>query len=246
MSLFTGKTVLIADSHLSGEEEEKRLFFRMLEKIRKDAPERLVFLGDIFELWIALPGYETPLQKEFLSFCKEAKKEFPISFVEGNHEFYVKYNCKKAFTCVHDRILPMGEDALLIHGDTVNKADWKYASLRILIRNCVTSFLLRLLSLTWGVETADRIRLILKPTNKTWKTRFPEEAFAASLEKLPEKKRGKTIFTGHFHSYNHLTVNGTEIHTIPAWDMEKALIGLWDGREKKLEILSLQERGELN
>lgn len=242
---FAGKTIFIADSHLTEREEECALFFRMLDSFRKDPPAALVFLGDIFELWIALGGYETPLQRKFRAFCREAGASFPVYFIEGNHEFFPSSTCRKDFSFVDAGSLPFGKNALLIHGDTVNRADWKYASLRILTRNPVSRLLLRLFALCGGGKLVHKIRLLLKPTNKTYKTRFPREEFAAFLESLSGKKKVKTLFTGHFHSCHFLESSGIKVYTIPAWDTEKALIGVWDEEKESLEILSFHKLNKM-
>ena len=241
MKCFAGKTILIADSHLSGDEEEKKVFFRMLAEIRESTPKCIVFLGDIFELWIALAGYENELHREFLAFCNEVKNEFPIYFIEGNHEFYLRHHRKK-FTLVDSGKIALGK-SLFLHGDTINKADWKYASLRLLIRNFLTSFFLRLLVLSWGVEAVNRIRLILKPSNKTHKSRFPYEASEIFLRELSASRNKKItrLFTGHFHTFHKMEFDGIRLFTIPAWDMEKCTVGIWDEEMDSLQIFSRKD-----
>ena len=244
MKCFAGKTILIADSHLSGDEEEKKVFFRMLADIRESAPGCIVFLGDIFELWIALSGYENELHREFLEFCREGRKQFPIYFIEGNHEFYVR-NHREDFTAVDSLKIALGK-SLFLHGDTINKADWKYASLRLLIRNIFTSFFLRLLALSWGVEAVNRIRLILKSSNKAHKSRFPYEASGIFLRELSAARNpGITrLFTGHFHTFHKMEYEGIRLFTIPAWDMEKCTIGIWDEEKDSLQIFSKRDGSE--
>ena len=80
-----GNYILIADSHLQKGEEEP--FFDMLEKIRRYQPAGVIFLGDIFELWIALNGYESDIHERFLQWCREAKKHFErVAYLLETHK----------------------------------------------------------------------------------------------------------------------------------------------------------------
>ena len=55
--------ILIADAHTG--KANVGAFFEMLEAIA-DTGETVVFLGDIFDLWIGLPRYETDQHRRFL------------------------------------------------------------------------------------------------------------------------------------------------------------------------------------
>jgi len=50
--------ILIADSHLNGEDDFQP-FYRMLKRISSLSSDyAVVFLGDNFDLWFAIPDYE--------------------------------------------------------------------------------------------------------------------------------------------------------------------------------------------
>ncbi|MEJ2365241.1 MAG: hypothetical protein P8017_11290, partial [Deltaproteobacteria bacterium] len=59
---------------------------------------KLVFLGDIFDLWVALPRYEDDAQRQFVAWCREQKKHRTIGFMEGNHEYYLARNRAQDFS----------------------------------------------------------------------------------------------------------------------------------------------------
>ena len=80
--------VIITDAHVSAGTRAAEAFFRMLAKLSA-GPHGVIFLGDIFDLWIALPRYETGLQHEFLKWCRREKARRTVGYVEGNHEFFV-------------------------------------------------------------------------------------------------------------------------------------------------------------
>jgi hypothetical protein len=80
---------MIADAHISRTQGNVEAFFEMLAAL-EDGPSDVVFLGDIFDLWVALPRYENEQHRMFLSWCQRQKGHRRIGFVEGNHEFFLR------------------------------------------------------------------------------------------------------------------------------------------------------------
>ena len=124
--------ILIADSHLQGGTEKTACFFRMLDALAARKPAGIIFLGDIFELWIALDGYEIPEQKCFADWCRRHSAELEIGFIEGNHEFFVSETHADAFSWITDTRHDLNRTVRLMHGDTVNRRDWKYLLLLVM------------------------------------------------------------------------------------------------------------------
>lgn len=224
--------ILIADSHLSDEASTEE-FFRMLDcicafalKKEKSCRPALVFLGDIFDLWIAVPGYERECHRRFLLWCRKYKEEFPIYFIEGNHEFFVAFRHKKDFTfCTANMIR---EKALVfLHGDMVNLSDWKYRCLRALVRNPGTALLFCLFARYGGTALAEKVRNCLKKTNLEHKKYFPVSFMEKRASQLLKGEK-LWLVAGHFHEQHILCEenSGRKICILPAWDKEKGLAGL--------------------
>lgn len=225
--------ILVADSHLPDEPAGTEEFFSMLDSLarfassfEKEKRPSLVFLGDIFELWIALPGYEKESHRRFLDWCGRHKEEFPVLFVEGNHEFFVSFLHRKSFTfCTANRIRE--NDTVFLHGDLVNLSDWKYRSLRVLLRNPVTALLLYLFAGFGGKALAEKVRMKLKGTNLENKNAFPRSFLEKRASSL-FRKEGGTLVSGHFHDGHVLcSKDGSRrICVLPAWESEQGLVGL--------------------
>ena len=219
--------ILIADSHLQGGTEKTACFFRMLDTLAERKPMGIIFLGDIFELWIALDGYEIPEQKRFAEWCRRHSAELEIGFIEGNHEFFVSDTHADAFSWITDTQHDLNRTVRLMHGDTVNRRDWKYLLLRRAIRNGLTKFLLKLFARTIGPGVADRIRLSLKNANMAHKKFLPH----AELEKAADQCAARgiaSVAAGHFHAWNQFHApKGTLVSILPAWETagEIALLG---------------------
>ena len=76
--------IVIADAHV--DESSAEAFFNLLGRIEASGV-RVIFLGDVFELWIAIPRYEQTMHRRFLDWSRR-QREKPI-LIEGNHEFFV-------------------------------------------------------------------------------------------------------------------------------------------------------------
>ncbi len=74
MTEKTEKYIFVADSHIHGGKEEDN-FFRMLKQLETLPPSvAVVFLGDIFELWIAMRNYENESHARFCGWCRQQKQ----------------------------------------------------------------------------------------------------------------------------------------------------------------------------
>ena len=56
--------IIVADSHIDN--NNASAFFAMLAEVAKSDYD-IIFLGDIFELWLGLNRYEEEMHKDFLS-----------------------------------------------------------------------------------------------------------------------------------------------------------------------------------
>lgn len=227
------KLLLIADAHLNGGEEQNAF----LDFLRRTAelPETcaVAFLGDIFDLWFALPGYETEDQKSFLAWCDREKGKRDIYFVEGNHEFFVKARRKKHFTCIVSREIRF-DDLLLAHGDQINSSDWQYKLLRFGLRNPLTRVLTQCGALGGvGPALSWKIRHGLAKVNVEQKKRFPEQEILRYLEKTA-RKGIRSVITGHFHHERSLEQSGCHFSVIESF-AKKGKIALYDAETQTLE-----------
>lgn len=205
--------LMIADAHLTCREPED-VFFRVLDDVsRLPGDVGIIFLGDIFDLWIALRGYENDENRRFLEWCRKEKANRQVVFLEGNHEFFVAKTYPDAFSFSGE---DMFRDGLLqwVHGDRINKQDHAYAALRFLLRNGVTRWLLRLIGPTFGPAVAHFVRERLRTTNQAQKHHFPEQYALSFLSACPPDS---ILFAGHFHDRLTKTADGRIMEVLPAY-----------------------------
>jgi UDP-2,3-diacylglucosamine hydrolase len=204
--------IVIADSHVGEENGNVAEFRETLAKLGKSRDD-VVFLGDIFELWIALPAYEQPLHREFMDWCDAEKGRRSVGFIEGNHEFFVAEERAAHFTwCVGGawRNVP---GCLLVHGDRIDRRDRGYRLLRRTSKTPLMKTMLRLAPpLGRALISAAKERLDRKGTKRMPADQiraFAEAEFAGGV---------KAILAGHFHQYYaYAGPEGCSLHILPAW-----------------------------
>jgi len=200
----------------------------MLDEVSLLPPSTgIVFLGDIFELWIGLKRYEDEGHRRFLDWCRSESAKRDVVFTEGNHEFYLALTRKGCFRSVSRRAVRRG-NALFLHGDRINRKDVPYLLLRMGVRNAFTRLLLRLTGRAFGPALTHRVRLSLKTANMVNKKFFPEADMRRLMAVAGAKGVGH-IFIGHFHDERELVSgDGTvRLHALPAF-LNTHTAGLFD------------------
>lgn len=232
MIFLKNNLILVADAHLndSGKDEN---FFQMLDRISLLPPSyHVIFLGDIFDLWFALPYYESENQKRFLSWCKNEKQKRNVFFLEGNHEFFVARNRKTFFTKISAGNITCS-NLTFLHGDRINTADWKYFLLRMVLRNPLTAFAMWV-GHSIGMSVAWKIREKLRHTNQIHKKTLPVNYIRKALRKA-ERNHIHTIIAGHFHQMGTIQENNCQMYILPAYAINGE-IGLYNTESDKLTV----------
>lgn len=213
---------VITDAHVSEAYGNVDDFFSMLKAVG-ETDENLVFLGDIFELWIGLKRYEGVIHRDFVRWCKTQQAKRSIGFIEGNHEFYVTRRHRECFTWSSGKgFFEVDERRLWVHGDLINRADKNYLRFRRLTKNFLTKALVY--GLPRGPAMVERLKAKLKTTNQNFKMSLPKEAINAYAE--AQFARGvKQIIVGHFHQdYSYKDNYGNSLRILPDW-FSTGLIG---------------------
>jgi UDP-2,3-diacylglucosamine hydrolase len=210
--------VLITDAHISRRRGNTEAFFSMLAAVEKGAGD-VVFLGDIFDLWIALPRYENDDHERFLTWCRKEKQRRRVGFVEGNHEFFVAQTHSEAFSwCTQHAWWQDAGGRLFCHGDRINRADRRYLAFRRVTKNPLSRLIMR--GLPTGPQLAERLKRGLRATNPAFRKQLPMDALRAFAE--AQFHEGITrIFVGHFHrSFHYRGGQGGLLDTLPAWSRQ--------------------------
>jgi UDP-2,3-diacylglucosamine pyrophosphatase LpxH len=213
---------IISDAHIQAQSDKLQTFFEMLAFLAQSS-EDIVFLGDVFDLWVALPAYEDAIHRRFLNWCDVERRRRTIGFVEGNHEYYLAARRKAYFSwCASSPYLSNPNKILFAHGDQVNRNDHRYLFFRRLAKNRVSAIIMQHLPL--GTQLAQYLRRRLKHTNQAFRKHFPREQLCAFADAQFEQGV-KTIFIGHFHRfYQYAPQADHRLFVLPAWLIDSQII----------------------
>ena len=237
---MSNRWLINADAHLTSREPDDD-FFRMLDGVsRLPGDIGIIFLGDVFDLWIALRGYENDEHRRFLDWCRREKANRQVIFLEGNHEFFVAKKHSDAFSYADEDSY---QDGLLqwLHGDRINKKDHAYAVLRFILRNWFTRGFLWLIGPTFGPSFAHYVRERLRTTNQAHKKYFPEPHALKFLAACPPDS---IVFVGHFHDRRRNTSDGRTLEVLPAYAAASEL-AFYDPAAPALEIFPAARLAEV-
>jgi UDP-2,3-diacylglucosamine pyrophosphatase LpxH len=158
-----------------------------------------LFLGDVFDVWVGIPGMETEAQRSFLWWVQERRAAGRwVGLWMGNREFFLD-SLSPRFSLLGEGIggaLP-SENLAWEHGDLVNRVDRRYRLWNLISRSGLLWLLARLLPARAASRLASRLEKAMRTTNKDYKVSFPREAFGEAARREP----GATFLTGHFHSH---------------------------------------------
>ncbi len=131
------KIFFLADAHIRSFEDAPFKDFKVFSGYL-DPGDSLYILGDFFDFFYGSGGYVpcayVPVLEHFKLMSERGVKLF---FVEGNREFFsAPLLLRFGFAEVKRRlILDLDGRILLIHGDGILSSDWRYRTLRRLLRN---------------------------------------------------------------------------------------------------------------
>jgi len=230
--------IIITDAHISKAAGNHATFFRMLESLEKNNQD-LIFLGDIFDLWVALPGYESDIHHDFIEWGREQKKYRTIGFMEGNHEYYLAIERAQAFSwCSADAWYRDDAGTLFVHGDQINRRDRNYLAFRKLLKSRMAKFIMN--SLPFGPKYVESFKQRLKQTNTGFRMHLPRE----EVKLFAETRFAEgidTIFVGHFHQeYLYCNADSKKLYVLPDWfDTQKVTV--FNRDTKKIAFIDWKE-----
>ena len=230
--------IIITDAHVSETKGNFTTFFQMLAAIEKTGHD-LIFLGDIIDLWIALPRYEDHIHTKFVDWCRKQKQIRTIGYLEGNHEFYLASERAWAFTWCSCKGWWRDDAGLLfVHGDQINRQDRRYLLFNKLINNNFLKYVLRYLP--YGPDIASSVKQRLKNTNKKFRIQIPwdeikifaDDRFAEGVE---------TIFVGHFHHEFSIPYHESKkLYLLPDW-LSTQKVTVYEKSSQKLSVIHWKE-----
>ena len=214
--------ILVADPHWSDE----LVGLQAATRAHPDAD--WLFLGDVFDVWVGLPGMTSDAQRSFLFWVQERRRAGRwVGLWMGNREFFLDCHAEK-FDLMGEGVEGAleGENLAFEHGDLINARDWQYRLWNRISRSGPMWLLFRAMPGRLAAFIATRLERQMRTTNRAYKLVFPRDAFRAAA-----MAHAQSVFiTGHFHTHE---VEGNGI-ALP-WAFEGAFMVWREGRVESLE-----------
>jgi UDP-2,3-diacylglucosamine hydrolase len=227
-----GSVYFVADAHLGAAAAPAPEFAAMLRGLQ-DA-RAVVFMGDLFQVWLALPKYWDDSARAVLEGFRALQAAGTRTiFVVGNREFFLPRSAEaeRRRALPFDAIVPeaavltwAGRRYGLTHGDLVNRRDAQYLKWRRLSRSPAFEALFRAMPGGVARRIAQQLERALSTTNREIKIQYPADELGAFAQAVLPGLDG--FFIGHFHRDEVIAAPGTAaaLRIVPDWLSRKLLL----------------------
>jgi UDP-2,3-diacylglucosamine pyrophosphatase LpxH len=184
--------VIIADPHWSVE------LTGLHEATRAIPDADWLFLGDVFEVWVGIKGFETDAQRNFLWWVAERRRTGHwVGLWLGNRDYFLDELADR-FDFMGEGIGGRlhGEQFAFEHGDLVNTLDRKYRFWNLVSRSGAAWIIAKLLPSFIGNLLAPALERMLRTTNVGYKLLFPRYEFQTAAQECG----APLLIAGHFHA----------------------------------------------
>lgn len=220
---------VIADAHLGGPGGGGEELADQLRALEPGRCARVLFLGDLFHLWIGSRRFETPEVRLLAPVIRDLRRRgIRVSYVEGNRDFFLAGGAYDDLFDDYDleiRFQAGGSRYLAVHGDGLNRRDWRYRCWSRLSKNPVSRRLLFRLPSGIGRRLVTSTERGLSGTNLEHKSRIPEGVIRRyAARRLAEGH--DVLLLGHFHAARRWRQGGGEVRIANAWFHDRELLWL--------------------
>jgi UDP-2,3-diacylglucosamine hydrolase len=219
-----GDLVFIGDAHLDEGDPALGAFLGLLESLAGSA-RRVVFAGDLFQLWIAHPALEGSHHRAVLGKLTELRgRGVSLGYLEGNRDYGIGARYRGV---VFDDVASEGVEEPFgghriwaIHGDLANRADRRYRLWRRVSRSRVAWWLFHRLPAHRRRRLATTAEARLARSNAAFKRRFPEQEVSDYARSFLAAGRDVVVL-GHFHVEKDLALGppgpAGRLIVLPEW-----------------------------
>ncbi len=236
-----GYVYLVADSHLGDARAPAPEFVAMLRGLPQ--ARAVVFMGDLFQVWLALPNYWDAQARAVLDAFRALQAAGTRTvFVVGNREFFLPRTAAetRARGLPFDAIVPgaavltwAGRRYGLTHGDVISLGDTQYLKWRHFSRGRAFEALFRAMPGGVARRIARWLERALSTTNREIKIQYPADELQAFARLALPGLDG--FFIGHFHRDEAIAAPGqtATLRIVPDWFSRKTVLRL--GRDGEVE-----------
>ena len=237
-----GDLVFVGDVHLDRDDAHLEAFLSFLDDLRPTVG-RVVFMGDLFNVWIGRRELEQPHQRAVVERLESMRRDgIVIRYIEGNRD----YRIEDAYVgrALDDSTAGGIEESIggrrlyAIHGDLANPRDRQYRTWRWVSHSPLAWMILR------GIPRRRRMRFVegleerLRRANLDFKQEFPETDVRAYAEGFLGQGYDAVVL-GHFHVEKDLAATPPSspgrILVLPEWKESRRYLRVTSGGKIRFE-----------
>ena len=200
---------IISDNHFlleksSNEENRRKILFDLFSKIKQTGGS-LIIGGDFFDFWVQFYSGTPKYYQNILDELEKLHKQnIEINYVLGNHDYWDFGFFKKKFGAIlhkKDFYFKVNKQKIMVtHGDGLLKNDYMYRIMRVIIRNNLFMFFIRLLPKNMGCSIAKYISNTKKKIGRSQDlpSEYKNELRNFALQKI-KKENINAVLMGHYH-----------------------------------------------
>lgn len=222
---------VIADAHLGGPGGAVEPLLEQLAGLPAAGCRRLVLLGDMFQVWVGDPRFETPEIAAFVASLRELRRGgVRVDYIEGNRDFFL---AGSVYADAFDALVPEvafeagGERFLAVHGDGLDASDRQYRFWRAVSKSALSRAVATHFPAALARRMIHRAERRLADTNFKHKIRVPERAILAYAERRLAEGYD-ALLLGHYHDPARWRVGAGEVRLLEAWFHRRRIH--WFGR----------------
>ena len=219
-----GDLVFVGDTHLDRDDPHLEAFVSFLDWIGRTCC-RVVFVGDLFNLWIGRRELEGPHHTIVVKRLERLRRQgLVVRYIEGNRDYRIGscYTGSAFDEATSQGIVECfgGRRVWATHGDLANPGDLNYRTWRRLSRSAPAWALFHLLPRARRLRLAAALERRLRSSNLEFKRVFPAAVVCAYASKFL-RSDGDTVVLGHFHVERDLELGGPgcrgRLLVLPEW-----------------------------
>jgi UDP-2,3-diacylglucosamine hydrolase len=217
---------VVADAHLGGPGGSAQPLVEQLDRLEPDRCERVVLLGDLFQVWVGNERFETPDIRAVMDcLCRVRDAGIALHYIEGNRDFFIGGSTyAEIFDSVGSELEfeTGGRHYLAVHGDGINVKDYLYRFWRRLSKNRLSRWAMNHLPRGLASRLISGFEEELSKTNFKHKRRMPEDVIVDYARRRLGETRS-SLLLGHFHEPFRRSVNQGEVIVFDAWFRSRRL-----------------------
>jgi UDP-2,3-diacylglucosamine hydrolase len=235
------RTIFLADAHLKGPADPNyALLLRFLASLEGDT-ETLFIMGDLFDFWLGFPSCPFPHYDAVLEALERlVRSGCRIVYLEGNHDFHLgPIFSRRLGAEIHPGPVVMtvqGRRLFLCHGDQINRGDYGYRLLRLLLHNRLTAAALNVVPPSLALKIRDYLQRTSRAGYRAKSERWDYRGIVRSFARSVRRKGCEGLVTGHFHLAYREELEGAPFTILSLGDwMEQFTYGEMAGGELLLK-----------